>query len=1675
MTGVWNEKTVTWNSQPSTSSTILDFAEIKNVVSAGVRYITPKLFNVTKLMHKWYAGNNLGICLKMHDESARADASFVSADHPVQNEITTEMYPSCIVYYRDAKGLEDYYSYHEQSVGRAGSCYVNDFNGNLVVVHPDAATRGNRFPVSLSHVYNAADKDSWRRMGYGWRLSAQKELRNSGIQEFPYVYTDEDGTNHYFYKDTEDGNKLKDEDGLGLVITQESSADDNLYRIIETKGKEQMVFHKDGYLTKEIDPNGNTITYTYENDIYGVYLSKITDPGQASFTLNYADDGRLESIEDDAGRLIKYTYDQYDLKSIVYPDNKESRYGYGNGSNTHLLMYVKAPDTYQMYYEYGDVCGIKRVVRMQESKGSQNGQEVKITYKEGNMTVFEEPGLDGILEGTEAARKDNRVYTYQFDTNGRPVCICDQDGNASSYGYYKEGQKNNRLSRMGSTMKPIRNYLKNTRFEEYLAGWNIYSADASQVQRVSGVGYIGDKSVKVTRTSQSAGASGVSQQAVLTPGTYTASAYMKVSSISGGRMCINVLGSKADGTLTDLNSSAGITAATDQNIDHGWQRDSVTFTVTDEYASVWIIGGIFDASGTGWMTCFQLEDGEVANPFNLMENGSFERVKDGSSKEPDTFTSILTNTTSGTDGLNGSEHKYGQKSLHVYGEPDKRKGFWKRIPLTGESTDVFSVSGWAKGKGVPGKEFGMTVGFEYEEKDENGQYKTKYENIPFNPHVEDWQFVSQTITPAEPAENNVKKYRAILFHLFYGNNANDAYFDGIQIIRDDGESYVYDDEGNLISAKTASESAGFSCDKRGNLTKMSDITGTSFEYGYDEKQNLKRAASSEQVVYQFEHDFTGNPIQTRAYGERRHGAVICGRSYYIREKVSGKYLEVPGNSQTAGTAVKLASFQGENRQKWRVTDAGAGYVQLQPVHDLTKALDVAGGSNKDNQTVDIVVRDEKADAQKFKLLPQWRGEYQIAAKCSKDKRVLTNAVDSTAEGAAVTIWGANDTYNRQKWYFEPADLYTISDEPEDGSIFSIRARHSGQYLDVPGGASSSGTALQQYYYNGSDGQSFLLKKADTGGNYYLSPMCAPDMALTRIANDTQINRPAIILRPFSSGNTAQKFQFKKVGNGYAVWNAASNEGMGIRGNSWESGARVVTDGSQEIQNYSPNKLFILENRGKRIESSMTYTSEKRQIRTVTDARGMQTTNDYGANNRLLTSTRDAKGTVTNYTYDAYNKIVRHKDVPRQTVYEYDYDLIGRMTAMEQKKTGSGESLQKLRISYDDKNRVEAVVSKVGGSIKKTGYIYGNVSGGEKPGLIYGMRIDGLAKSALSYDQMSRVTRKVINPGSSKSYNITYTYVPGAKSWQTTTFPESITNGNSTLKYTYDAVGNIEKIYENGILKASYVYDGLNRLTRENNKWLNKTICCSYDIGGNITAKKEYAYTTGTLGSVQKTIPYVYGNSQWKDQLTNYNGTAITYDAMGNPLTYRDGMTMQWEQGRRLTHLYKDKLYYFAYDSHGRRVEKHVVNGHDVEKLLKYYWNGDNMIAPQNGSDLMHFIYDQDGQLFSVDLNGTPYYYIYNLQGDVIGLIDSNGSQVVSYQYDTWGNQISMTDSTSTGIGSKNPFRYRGYCYEEETGLYYLKSRFYDPVTGRFVSADDAGVTTYIFGLQLSTFLFYNTL
>ena len=120
---------------------------------------------------------------------------------------------------------------------------------------------------------------------------------------------------------------------------------------------------------------------------------------------------------------------------------------------------------------------------------------------------------------------------------------------------------------------------------------------------------------------------------------------------------------------------------------------------------------------------------------------------------------------------------------------------------------------------------------------------------------------------------------------------------------------------------------------------------------------------------------------------------------------------------------------------------------------------------------------------------------------------------------------------------------------------------------------------------------------------------------------------------------------------------------------------------------------------------------------------------------------------------------------------------------------------------------------------------------------------------------------------------------------------------------------------------------------------------------------------------------------------------------------------------------------------------------------EYLTAGGSVLSEKKNGVWQHYLYDGSGQLMAIRYKGADYYYIRDSLMTITGLVDANGTAVVNYKYDSWGKLISITGSMADTLGKDNPYRYKGYYYDEETGMYYLKSRYYQPEICRFISAD----------------------
>ena len=153
--------------------------------------------------------------------------------------------------------------------------------------------------------------------------------------------------------------------------------------------------------------------------------------------------------------------------------------------------------------------------------------------------------------------------------------------------------------------------------------------------------------------------------------------------------------------------------------------------------------------------------------------------------------------------------------------------------------------------------------------------------------------------------------------------------------------------------------------------------------------------------------------------------------------------------------------------------------------------------------------------------------------------------------------------------------------------------------------------------------------------------------------------------------------------------------------------------------------------------------------------------------------------------------------------------------------------------------------------------------------------------------------------------------------------------------------------------------------------------------------------------------------------------------------------------------------YFRYNADGIRTYKSHYD-HNTGNMyhVDYVLDGTKIVSEHytheitNATYSINYYYDANDSVIGFNYNGTDYYYRKNLQGDIIAILNTSGTKVVEYTYNAWGEVLGVTGSLANTIGKINPFRYRGYYYDTETGLYYLQSRYYDPVVGRFLNADE---------------------
>ena len=464
------------------------------------------------------------------------------------------------------------------------------------------------------------------------------------------------------------------------------------------------------------------------------------------------------------------------------------------------------------------------------------------------------------------------------------------------------------------------------------------------------------------------------------------------------------------------------------------------------------------------------------------------------------------------------------------------------------------------------------------------------------------------------------------------------------------------------------------------------------------------------------------------------------------------------------------------------------------------------------------------------------------------------------------------------------------------------------------------------------------------------------------------------------------------------------------------------------------------------ETFTSITDKRGNVRKVLYGTALQVSSNYTDDNKISSITDAVSGTF-NYTYNQVDQLTKVV-TGSQEIETYSYDNYGNLSQKSVKSNdGQGNTVNHV-YTYRYKNDLTGELKGLEIGTSNTVRYENDVNGRLKEKTIC-TGVDGTSAEAPALMSENYYYRKVGDHATNQISTIRY----GARKGETLILRDSV-------RYAYDGMGNITKVYENGEQTVSYEYDGIGRLKRENNRILGKTKVYAYDGNGNILTRREYVYTVkGEEELPEDYDEYTYGYEKGTDKLLEVESRtknaageyeekteSFAYDDIGNPTSYK-GKTLTWTKGRRLTSY--DGIE-FGYNGQGQRISRKQGSTNN----FTYDMSG-NLIKESRGTE---YFYDSTG-VCGMKYGEEMYFYRKDVFGNITEILDSSGAVVVRYRYDAWGNHVVLNpngseNESSTFIGNINPFRYRGYYYDTTLKLYYLKTRYYDPKIGRFITIDD---------------------
>lgn len=473
------------------------------------------------------------------------------------------------------------------------------------------------------------------------------------------------------------------------------------------------------------------------------------------------------------------------------------------------------------------------------------------------------------------------------------------------------------------------------------------------------------------------------------------------------------------------------------------------------------------------------------------------------------------------------------------------------------------------------------------------------------------------------------------------------------------------------------------------------------------------------------------------------------------------------------------------------------------------------------------------------------------------------------------------------------------------------------------------------------------------------------------------------------------------------------------------------------------------------------------LKSLQNPRKFATTFSYNAQDELVSRT-EPMGQVTSFSYDALGNL-EFETMPNGSVIKNEYDAAGQLTNIRI------NNYLKWNYKYDVNGNTTSITNGETNAVTSFTYDVTDklktvTNGGQKVEYGYSLTetltdIKGTSNAVSfsqrfgfdSADQLKTIHRNGSVIGAYDYYPtgepLQRRYVNGVHTNYTYDTNQQmdtlkVVKGTAVLleeKLGYDSIGLIESVTSSAGNKA-FRYDKGNQLLTQNISAAQLSETYTYDGAGNRLSRSaiQSGLTTDTTYSYD-------GNNR----LTAVNGQTFSYDAKGNRT--KDGQYIysynKFDQLVSTKTLAGSTVATYQYDDQGRRTSK-TTGGQTTNY---HYGEGINVLFETDaaGTITAEYIYDPEGYPLVMSKGGQNYYYTYNMLKEITGLTNASGIVVATYSYDAWGNILSQSGS----MAAANPIRYKGYQYDDETKLYYLIARYYQPAEGVFLSVDPEGGDT----------------